>query len=283
MRACFFDIESIFSSDAKVWIVDKKNPKIPIMRIPQSDFSLIKSGLYRSQGNSVFFGETAYWLPDELMSTLKVRCKKMKADVSKVSFSMREYMDREVIETLNFEVNKDLLSGLKNSQDHIYVICSKNAKSNYDKIISKIEGILEELGVSVKKYYFISETFYDSDQDDIARNKVRLLLQHLVGLKTDGDKFTDEELQSYDEIFYYDEDGNSSWLAENCNSLLSMLVGNTEGSTKDLIKSGIKERNPSLIVRQVSPNKVNRFSDRKVTLSLHNVIRTFEAFSWKKS
>lgn len=282
MRAYFFDIESLFSSDAKVWIVDKKNPKIPIMRIPQSDFSLIKSGLYRSQGNSVFFGETAYWLPEDIMSELKIKCKKLKADISNVSFSMREYMDREVIDTLKFEVNRDILSELKNSQDDIYVICSKNAKSNYEKMISKVEGMLEELGVSVKKYYFISETFFDADADDVARNKVRLLLQHLVGLKTEGNAFTDEELQSYDEIFYYDEDGGSSWLAENCNSLLSMLVGNTESAIKDSIKSGIKERNPSLVVRQVSPNKVNRFSDKKVPLSLHNVIRTFEAFSWRK-
>ena len=55
-----------------------------------------------------------------------------------------------------------------------------------------------------KNLYFISETFYNKVSDDISHKKVRLLLQHIVGLKTEGDKFTDKKLEQYDEIYYYD-------------------------------------------------------------------------------
>ncbi len=282
MNAHFFDIESIVSSDSKVWIVDRKSPKFPIMRISESDFALIKSGIYKSHGNQIKFAGKEYWLSSDMMGELKIKCKNLKSDVANLAFSMREYMDSDLIESLEYEIRQDCIQHLKNSQDDIYIICSSNTKENYEKIISKIEGKLEKLGLSVKKYYFISETFYERDSDDISRKKVRLLLQHLVGFKTEGDKFTDEKLDVYDCVSYYDEDEGSVRLASNANGLLNILAGNSEDSIKNAVKEDIKSRKPKLKSILVSPNRVNRFSVSEVSLEVHNLIKTFEAFSWKK-
>jgi hypothetical protein len=282
MKAHFFDLESIISSDSKVWIVDRKSPKFPVMRISQSEFNLIKSGIYKSQGNQIKFAGKEYWIPEEMMGSLKIKCKNLKSDVSNLAFSMREYMDSDLIDSSEYEIGYDILRHLKNSQDDVYFICSENTKENYEKIISKIESKLEELGISVKKYYFISETFYERDNDEISHRKIRLLLQHLVGRKTDGDKFVDEEITSYDEVYFYDEDDRSISFAQKSNNLLSMILGNTEESLSKSIKSEIKSKKPLLKSVLVSPNKANRMTFKEIPIEYHNLIKTFEAFSWKR-
>jgi hypothetical protein len=281
MKAHFFDIESILSTNAKVWIVDRKAPKFPLMKITESDFNLIRKGIYRSHGNQIKFAGKEYWLPNDIMENLKIRCKNLKTDISSLGFSMREYMDSDIIDTLDVSIKEDCIRHLKNSQDDIYVICSSNTKNNYSKVIEKMESKLKDLGVSIKKYYFISETFYERDSNQISRNKVRLVLQHLIGLKTEGDMFIEEELKSYDEISYYDEDQHSITFAENVNRLLDLLVENSNNSK--IIKSLILDRKPILKVILVTENKANRFIEKKIALSVRNAIKTFESFSkWKR-
>jgi hypothetical protein len=281
MKAHFFDIETILVMNSKIWIVDKTNPKVPIIKISQSDFNLVKSGIYKSQDNSIYFGGSAYWLPDSLMNNIKIKCKNLKIDITNLIFSMQEYMNPEVIDSLDYDINIDNLVHLKNTTDDIYFICSKNTKSNYEKIIKKIEEKLENIGLLVKKYYFISDTFYDRDLDEVAHKKVRLLLQHLIGLKTDGDKFIDEELQKYDEIEFYEDDEKTISLSIGCNQLLQLIIQNSESDIKLKIKDLLKSKT-ILYVNYVSPNKVKRFTKTKVLIGYHNLIKTFEKFNWKK-
>jgi hypothetical protein len=279
MRAHFFDIGAIISADSKAWIVDKKDPKTPILKVSESDFNLIRSGIYKSQGNRIKFAGKEYWLPEDIMSTLKIRCKKLNKDVSELAFSMREYMDREVIDTLEYGINMENLSLIKNSTDDIYVICSSNTKENYSKIIGKIEGKLEAIGLKIKKYYFISETFYERDADDISHKKARLVLQHLLGMKTSGDRLSDEALDSYSEIRFYDDDARSVKAVEDINSLLKLVLDNSEDSLKKAAKERISQERPSVVASVVTPNKVNRLSSKKIDLDVQNIARTFESFS----
>lgn len=281
MKAHFFDIETILVMDSKVWIVDKTNPKVPIIKISRADFNLIKSGIYKSQNNSIYFGGSTYWVPEKLMNTLKIKCKNLKVDVTNLIFSMQEYMNPDVIESLDYDINIENLSHLKNTTDDIYFICSKNTKNNYEKIIKKIEEKLEKIGLLVKKYYFISDTFYNRDLDEVAHKKVRLLLQHLIGIKTDGDRFTEEELQKYDEVAFYEDDENTIGLAVDCNKLLQLIIDNSESSIKSKVKDLLKSET-ILYVNYVSPNKVKRFTTTKVKIEYSNVIKTFERFNWKK-
>ena len=133
----------------------------------------------------------------------------------------------------------------------------------------------------VKKYYFISDTFYNRDLDEVAHKKVRLLLQHLIGTKTEGDKFIEEELQKYDEIEFYEDDEKTISLAIDCNKLLQLLIDNSESSIKSNLKDLLKSET-LLYVNFVSPNKVKRFSKTKVVVEYHNLIKTFERFNFKK-
>ena len=131
MKAHFFDLDTILRIDNKVWIIDKKNPNNPIMKISQSDFNLIKKGVYRSQNSQLYFNGVNYWIPETLLNELKVKCKKFKVNIANLGFSMQEFMNSEVIKDIDYEINLDLFNGIKNTPDHIYFICSKNNKRKY--------------------------------------------------------------------------------------------------------------------------------------------------------
>ena len=281
MIAHFFDIESVLVNNGKVWISDKYNLNKYIMRLNQSDFNLIRKGIYKPQGNKVNLGGTDYWFPNDLFDELKLKCKLNKANITTLSFSMREFLDEELIDGMNYDINLDNILHLKNATDSIYFICSENTKENYEKFIKKIQKKLQDNGLVIKKYYFISETFYSRNTDEIAYKKVRLLLQHLIGLKTEGDKFIDEELDCYDVINFYDTDEVAIKLAINVNDLLQLIISNSPKELKENIKMALKD-DKELIVNQVTANKVNKFSTTKVKIEYHNLIKTFEKFNWRK-
>ena len=281
MKAHFFDLDSILVTNAKVWIVDKTVPSIPIMKISQSDFNLIRSGIYKSQGNSISFSGTDYWLPTDIYEKIKIKAKNYKADISNIAFSMQEFLNKELIENLEYNINVENMIHLKNTDDDIYFICSKNTQSNYELMISKIEDKLRENGLKIKHFYHISETFYNRNEDIISHKKVRLLLQHIIGYKTEGDKFVDEKVDKYEEVYFYDNEDSTIKLAIDCNKMLMVILSNTESSIKDIIKSDIKSTEPTLIVNKETGNKVNKFISTKVNIQFSNLIKAFESFKWR--
>jgi hypothetical protein len=280
MKAHFFDIDTVLDINNKVWIVDKNNPNIPILKISKSDFNLIKSGLYRSQNNRLDFNGNVFWLSKKMIDTIKIKCKNHNVDISDLAVSMQEFMNKELVENLEFNLIYDNIQHLKNTNDHIYIICSRNSKRNYEFIIKKLEELLEQNGLLITNFYFISETFYNRNSDEVAYKKARLILQHLLGFKTDGDKFTDEEITKYSEIYYYDDEDKSIQLLSEANYLIKKFLGNTNEIISGRIKDILNKYSNTLFINTVSVNKRNRFSTKKVILEYNNLIRTFEGFKY---
>jgi hypothetical protein len=278
MKAHFFDLDTIVNIDNKVWIIDKNNPNNPIIKISQSDFNLIRNGVYRSQNQRLSLNGTNYWFPEDLMNQIKIKSKRIKFDLSNLGFSMQEFSNSEIIKELDYEINMDLFHNIKNTTDHIYIICSKNNKKNYEIIIDKIEDKLYKLGLEIKDYYFISETFYNRDLDEILYKKIRIILQHLVGYKTEGDKFIDNEIERYDEVHYYDTDLQNTNIK--VNDFLKTILDNTEDFLKKTIISEINSIQKFVYINWVSPNKVNRIQSKKTLLEYSKLIRTFESFKY---
>ena len=281
MEAHFFDLDVLINFDSGVWIVSKLNPKEPIIRISQSEFNLIRKGIYKKFNCPLTLAGQNYWLPENLYNSLKIKCKKRRVDITDLSFSMQEYMNPEVIEKLDFTILDNNFIHLKNSNDDIYIICSKSSKMSYEPVIKKLEEKLFDMGLKPKNYYFISETFYNRNNDDISHKKVRLLLQHLIGLKTDGDKFTDEEITKYSKISFYEDDISTVKLASGVNSVLDFILSNTEDDIKSLVKSDIKENPPCLVVNQATGNMMQSFFSTVIPIKSSNLIKTFESFRFK--
>jgi hypothetical protein len=278
----FFDLDTLINIDSKIWIVDKTKPSIPVVKISKSDFNLIKKGIFRKYDQKLTIGGSSYWIPVDLMNTIKIRCKNLKCDLTGLAFSMQEFMNPSVIENMDFDINTRNFEHLKNTRDDIYVICSKNSERNYQSIIEKLKDKLADYGLVIKNFYYLSETFYNRDKDDITHKKVRMLLQHLIGLKTDGDKFIDEEIEEYDRVYFYDDEMNAISLAKDSSKVFEFIVSNTEENLKLRIKDLIKDSDKVIVVRQITNNKVNTFIETEVLIEWSNLKKTFESFNYKR-
>lgn len=282
MNAHFFDLNSLITMNSKVWIVNTRTPNKPLIRISKSEFNLLRKGVYKKDNINFNIDGQTYWLSEELFNKIKIKSKNNNVNISELSFSMQEFMNKDIIESSDFTIHLENIRHLKNSQDDIYVICSKNSKRSYESLIEKLEEKLLEFGLKIKNFYFVSETFYNRDRDDIVHKKVRLVLQHIIGLKTADTKFTEEEITKYDQVSLYDDDINTIKLAKGINDVLQFLVKNSDDEVKEKVKEVLKMEECELIINQVTFNKVNPFITTKVELNLNKIVRTFENFIYKK-
>jgi hypothetical protein len=278
MIAHFFDIDTLIKIDNKVWIVDKTNPNIPIIKISTSDFNLIKNGVYKSQGNKVDYNGQSFWLPTDIFNKLKVKLKLNNGNLGNIGISMQEFLNKDIIDNIDFKINLDNISHLKNKTDDIYIICSKQNKKNYETVLNKLEEKLKEEGLKIKNFYYISETFYNQNDDDIRYNKIKLLLQHLVGYRTHINKFTDEEITRYNTVHIYDNQYDTIKIVDEANQILKSILKKTDDGLKSVIKEDISEYRPVLIVNQMTDNELNKRIIKKITIDYSNLIRTFESF-----
>ena len=283
MNAHFIDLDIILKTESKPWIVSKENPNIPILKMEPSDFKLFQSGIYRNQNNKIEFNGKTFWLSNEFMNKVKLSAKKYRADVSNLAISLQEYLNPQLIENLPFELDLSLFNSIINTDDDIYIICSKNTKRNYEKQIEKLEEKLKEKGLKIKDFYYISETFQNRDEDNISHLKVKLILQHLIGLKTEGDKIINEEITDYTKITFYDDSKPTIELAKRINQVLESLLLKTEKEVKLKVKDKIYEVDNVLVVKEYTHNKSKRFNETIVELEYTNVIKNFESFNFSFS
>ena len=279
MRSHFFDLNILLKVNSQPWVVDRSNPSVPLLKISESDFNLFKSGVFKNQGNKLEFNERVFWLPTEFWEKIKIKAKINKVDVSNLAISMQEYLNKDIINNLDFDLNLDMLKPIINSNDDIYIICSKNTKVNYQKGIEKLEEKMSEIGLSVKNFYYITETFFNKDNDDVTFKKTRLVLQHLVGFKTDGLKFTNEEVVQYSDIFYYDDDfGVVNNMKMMGNTLQVLWTKTEEEGVKKQIEEIIRHKTCRLFLNFWTGNSVNRFKTERVDIKWSSIVTTFESF-----
>lgn len=279
MKAHFFEIDTLIKIDNNIWILSKDKPDKPLLKITQSEYNLLKKGIYKKYDSKLNIDGVDYWLPENLLNQLKIKCKTEKVDITTLSFSLREYIDRELIDELDYKIYIEHFRHLKNKTDDIILFCSAKSKRSYEAIIRKLEKELNEFGLQIKHIYYTSETFYNKNKDEISFKKVRLLLQHLIGLKTDDDKFTMEEIENYDRVFYYDDNNKCIEFAINCNEILSTLINNSDDEIKKQIKDELKN-GKYLISRKVTYNKVNLFMENNTKLRFSYINKTFEGFNF---
>jgi hypothetical protein len=281
MNAHFIDINILIDLKSKPWIVSKDNPNLPILKIEKHEFNSFKSGIYKNHNNRIQFNGETFWLSNEFMNKVKVKSKNYKIDISKLAISMQEFLNPDIIDDIPFQIDMSIFNSIINTKDDIYVICSKNKKKYYDKQIKKLEEELTSIGLKIKNYYFLSETFYNRNEDDISFTKVKLLLQHLIGLKTEKGKITNEEVKDYQKVYLYDDNKNTIELVKSINIILENLLLESEKDVKLIVKDKIRSKENLVVCKLYTHNKVNKFEETLIPLEFSNVIRTFENFNVK--
>ena len=281
MIAHFFDIDTLITVNSKVWLIDKLKPNIPLVKISKSDFNLIKKGVFKKDNINFEISGQKYWLSQDLLNKIKIQSKNKNTNISNLAFSMVEFMSKDLVENNEFTIHIENIQHLKNSPDDIYIICSKNTRENYEGLIKKLAEKLADIGLKIKDFYFISETFYNKDKEDIINKKLKVLIQHLIGLKTENGILTEEEITKYNIVNLYDIDFNTVKMFSTINDILKSMITDSDRTLQEQIKDVVRNEEPKAIVHQVTFNKVNRFITTEVELIWQNIIKSFESFNYK--
>lgn len=277
-EAHIFDLDVLISTDSSVWLVSVDNPGIPIIKISLSEFNLIKKGIYRNHNTPLNINGVDFWLPENLYNTIKIKVKRNNADISNLAFSMQEYLNPNVIQHLDFNINKQNFEHLKNKPHDIYVFASKNSEVNYKPIIKKLDEELEKMGLSVKKYFFLTKTFNNRDLDKISNSKIKLCLQYLIGYKTEENIITSEKIERYNRLYLYDDDLKTLEFGKNINNILSFLKSNTDESITNDIRNIIRNEVPVFVLSQITNNRIKPVIYTEILLEWNHIVKTFESF-----
>lgn len=260
MAKCFIlDVESIMNFDRKVWIINRTNPSIPILRIDESEFNMIKSNIYVSQNNKIYFNGKSYFVSKELLESIKVKSKISNFNITDLSFSMREYLDPEIIDNLKPTIDITPLTELKNEIGDTYLVVSKFMKSKYEKHIHNLMGKLSEGGFKISGLYWLEQEFYNFDLDVNTYKKQLILMSHITGHKIKEGKLIQDEYPKYDNIYYYDSS----------ESVIGDLM-EIEAAIIDLVnKSDISlDLETELLLKRITTNKLNRVVSVDINLEI---------------
>jgi hypothetical protein len=281
MNAHFIDIDLVIEDNAKAWVISKDSPNIPILKISKYEFNLFKSGIYKRHDNKITFNGIVFYLDDKTMEKLKRKCKQRDCDISNMGISMQEFLNKEIIDEMDVDINMDVFKPLINSTDHIYIICPKKTKENYQTHIEKLEDSMREIGLKVENYYFLSETFYNRNRDETAFYKIKLILQHLIGLKIKDEEFINEEILKYEHISLHDDSFKTIELANDINKVLEKFLEKTEKGVKLKVKSLMKDVENVLITNKWTHNNAKPVVKKIIPLIYSNVIKKFENYKYK--
>jgi hypothetical protein len=103
------------------------------------------------------------------------------------------------------------------------------------------------------------------------------VIQHLIGLKTDNYKFTEEEITKYNKIFVYENSKSAIHELKLANDTLELLKENSEPNVKSIVDERFLE-NPTIIINEITFNKVNKFIVYPVEISKGRIVKTYESF-----
>jgi len=275
-----FDIDVLITIDSKPWVIDKNNPNIPLLKLNKSDFNLIKNGVYKSQGNKLEYNGKIFWLPNVLFNKIKVIAKNKKISIADIAISMQEFLNKDIIENIKYDINYEAISHLKNKSDDVYLICSINTERNYKIMIDRLLEKLADEGILIKKFYYLNETFYNGANDNVIFKKGTICLQHLVGYEIKNEVFIDKPTNKYSKLYFYDDDFDTLKMTSEINSFLRTILLKTELGLREVVKEDIVDDKAILVVNKIASNKYNKFITSEVKLSLSNV-KKFENFKPK--
>lgn len=276
MVSHFFDIDNFIKLNQMVWIIDKSRPNLPLLKLTRSDYNIIKKGLFLNTGFKLKIENEYFYFSENMFNEIKLACKRNSSNISNLSFSLKEFEDRE---NKNYTLNLDPIKHLFGTKEIVYIVCSKFKTDFYEKVIEDLDEKLRERGIKPRDYYFIIENPTDVlDSDQVIYKKLKLFLQHLVGYRTEKDKFIDLKITDIDDVYYYGDNRTDISKMDIFNNLFRSLLYNTDEYLKDIIVNIIKSRKKTLTTNLVTSNKMNMFQTNSYDLSYNERLKRFKDF-----
>lgn len=268
-KSHIFNIDNLLINiDQKVWIIEKNNPNVCLMKLPKEDYDLIKTGIYKNDGLSMSFNGKKYWLSRSVFEKLQKSVQRLSTS-EELSFSFREYTDPDTIQDMKVSYDVGPIAHLKNTIDDIYFVSTKGTERRYGQYYIKLIDSLKEDGILIKQVYYINQSYFAQSDDINIKKLCHVILSNVSGRMIKDDKLSDSLDRDYSEVHYYDSNYTSVHkIKSQINSFYKRLYVD---ETYNII-------NCKLFLNLVGSNTLNPFTS--IEVDLNKYIRTFEEFKF---
>lgn len=263
----WYDLDgTLWDTDAKWWIINKKNPSTYILRIPSYVGSLILSGHYSSQGHKIYYNGLNGWLPQDLWNKIHQR----NINIEDVGISFREFSDVDLIEKQaeNLIFYIDRIKHLSGTKDIINLLTARSNRKTHDALVDKLHTNLEPHNIYINDAVFVNDPTHIKFVGTIADKKMICILQNIIGYEINSKEILPIATDKYNNTFFYDDDETNINTCKEINKLLIRLLENTVPWLKQNIIEDLHTRKPKLYLEQVTTNELNPFIETIVNIEV---------------
>lgn len=261
---------TLWHTDAKILIIDKRNPEKVILKITPVEYSLITKGVYINDKKRIFYNGLDHYISNELYAKIK---QKSTLDLDNIGISLREFHVTELInnQVKNIKFDISTIKTLKNKD--ITLLTARGSINAHKDLINKLAKTLKEHNINIINYHFLSDVneFKYKNTGSTAEKKLIKIIEYLTGFRIEENRFKPIVVPRYTIINFYDDEEKNIDICKDINLYISKYINNSDPVTKkrilqlDLSKS---ELNTNL----VTSNNENKFIKNKIKIDLIGVI-----------
>jgi len=262
----FFDLDNtLWYVKSNAWVILKDKPSKPLMKIGNLEFTLIKNGVYIPDGNIIEFNNEKYHVSNDFVERLQRRKKGVK--LRDVGISYAEYFDEDILNKKEVTFLLDNIKHLIGTDVELGLLTARTDRSKHAGLLNKLRVKIEEYGFEISKIYFVEDRLkFIGSTDKVAYDKNKILLEHLIGLEIQDDKFIPMKKDAYNRVYFYDDVKQNFLTVNSMQEYFQHLMLNSEDEVVDYIKNRLKTQTLLLMNNLITNNEVNPFETKIIKL-----------------
>ena len=259
----FFDLDNtLWYIHSDIWIIEKEKPNIPLFKINPIEFSLIKNGIYVKDNFPIEYNDETYYISKDIYEKLKMKIKNIK--LNKLGISYVEFFDENVLSKKSVQLLLNNIKHLVGKNIEIGVLTARTDRKKHAVLLNKLRKNLLEYGLTIDKIYFVSDSVR-LVSGKITYNKNKILLEHMMGLTIEDNKFIPIKKDAYSKVYFYDDIVQNIRSANSIQEYFDDIIKRCDDDVIEYVNERIKSM-PTLITNLVSNNELNPFETKIIKL-----------------
>lgn len=261
----FFDLDgTLWNIKNNAWIIDKRRPKKPIIKLTSIELSEIIAGIYKYDNNNIEYNSRSYWISDAMFT--RIQKKLPSIDMSRVGLSYIEMTNPEYFSNLVF-YKENLRHLIGKTNYDLGILSARHNQDDDSLMLKQLNTELDNIGLTIDKFYYISDKYEPKGTNVINYKKTDIIIEHLVGFHINGDHFVPIKQDKYNEVHFYDDEPQNINVAGDIQELIEGYLKNTDDEVFNRIIKNIKDNKPKLYTHLITNNSNNRFKTTEIIVS----------------
>ena len=262
----FFDLDNtLWYIKSNAWVILKDKPGKPIMKIGNLEFTLIKNGVYINDSNIIEFNNEKYFVSNDFVERIQRYKKNIK--LSEVGISYAEYFDEEILNKKEVTFLLDNIKHLIGTNIELGLLTARTDRSKHAELLNKLRVKLQEYGFEISKIYFVEDRLrFIGSSDKVAYDKNKVLLEHLIGLEIEDNKFIPIKKDAYNRVYFYDDVQQNFLSVNSMQEYFQQLMSKSDDEVVEYIKNRLKSQTLLLMNNLITNNQINPFDTKIIKL-----------------